>query len=132
MEKFQKSMVLFFYHLYKYMQEILIMKHSNKKVDYIICPHCGAEYLPSEIYYPDKFLGKPHDIDKVNSGKIDNFLGKSMDLEESYQCDFCDTKFRVTAKVQFKVEQVSKYDMSKAYVTPLFEEKLTLEEGIAE
>ena len=51
-----------------------------------------------------------------------------MDLQETYTCDHCDTKFKVTAKVSFKSQVVDKYDMSKSYVTPLFEDKLTLDE----
>ena len=51
-----------------------------------------------------------------------------MNLEETYTCDHCDTKFKVTAKIQFKTQVVDKYDMSKSYATPLFEDKMTLNE----
>ena len=107
------------------------MKHDklDKKIEYIICPNCGREYLPAEIYYPKHFFGNPQDIERLNNGRIEHFDGKSMDLEETYQCDACDCKFKVTAKVSFKAAEISKYDTSKAYVTPLFEEKLTLFEG---
>ena len=105
------------------------MKKLSEIVQYVVCPHCGAEYLPAEIYYPDEFLGKPSDIEKVN-GKIESYLGQSMNVEEVYICDNCLTKFKTTAKVTFKTVEVAKYDMSKAYVTPLFEEKLTLNEDM--
>jgi hypothetical protein len=85
--------------------------------------------LPAEIYYPNSFLGKPCDIDRINSIKIESYGGTSMNLEEEYECDNCGTKFRVTAKVQFKTESLKKYDMSKAYVTKLFDDKITLDEG---
>lgn len=109
--------------------ERIIMKTASNPIQYITCPHCGAEYLPAEIYYPNEFLGKPSDIEKLN-GKIESFLGKSMNLEEIYICDHCLTKFQTTAKVTFKTVELAKYDMSKAYVTPLFEEKLTLNENM--
>lgn len=95
----------------------------------IICPHCGAEYLPAEIYYPNEFLGKPTDIEKTN-GKIESYLGKSMNPKETFVCDSCFNKFEVTAKISFKTQPIDKYDMSKAYVTPLFEDKLTLDEDL--
>ena len=39
----------------------------------IRCPHCNAEYLPAEIYYPTSFfLGKPFNIIKDGD---DNILG---------------------------------------------------------
>lgn len=103
------------------------MKNSENKIQYIVCPHCGAEYLPCEIYYPNQFIGKSTEIDKIN-GKIEVFNGRLMDLEETYTCDHCLNKFKVTAKVSFKTQTVDKYDMSKSYATPLFEEKLTLSE----
>ena len=98
-----------------------------EKPQYIVCPNCGAEYLPCEVYYPNQFLGKSYEIDKID-GKIDMFNGSNMNLEESYVCDNCETKFKVTAKVQFKTQVIDKYDMSKSYATPLFEDKITLNE----
>ena len=94
----------------------------------ITCPKCGAEYLPAEIYYPNEFLGKPYGIDKLD-GKIENYLGNSMNLKESYQCDHCNCKFNVTAKVSFKSTELNKFDTTKDYKTQLFEPKLTLFEG---
>lgn len=35
------------------------MIKQDKKLELIICPKCGREYLPAEIYYPNEFLGKP-------------------------------------------------------------------------
>ena len=31
----------------------------NEKLEKIICPKCGREYLPAEIYYPNFFFGRP-------------------------------------------------------------------------
>lgn len=99
----------------------------NEKLEKIICPKCGREYLPAEIYYPNFFFGRPQNIDRIN-GKIDSFEGTSMSLEETYQCDSCHCIFNTVAKISFKATEVSKYDMSQ-YKTPLFEPKLTLFEG---
>ena len=98
--------------------------NNNEK---IICPKCGREYLPAEIYYPKEFFGRPQDIDRID-GKIDSFEGTSMNLEETYQCDSCNCTFNTVAKISFKTTEISKYDMSQ-YKTPLFEPKLTLFEG---
>lgn len=106
---------------------------SNVNKDFFIeCPHCGRQYLPAEIYYPDEFFGNPHDVDRYQNLKIESYMGKSMKLDEDYECDNCLKKFRVTAKISFKVDALSKYDMSKAYVTKLFDDKITLSESCAE
>ena len=102
---------------------------NNSKEIFITCPNCGRQYLPAEIYYPNSFFGKPCDIDRIGNIKIDSYGGTSMNLEEEYECDNCYTKFRVSAKIQFKAEAVKKYDMSKAYVTKLFDDKITLSEN---
>jgi hypothetical protein len=54
-----------------------------------------------------------------------------MQLDEDYECDNCLKKFRVTARLQFKVDALAKYDMSKAYVTKLFDDQITLSENDA-
>ena len=100
----------------------------DDKIEYIVCPKCGREYLPAEIYLPNSFLGKPRDIHRLNNGKIESFEGQSMILDETYICDACSTNFRVTAKVQFKTSEVQRVDFSKYYVTSLFEDKFTLTE----
>ena len=37
---------------------------KDNKSNIIICPNCGAEYLPAEIFLPDSFLGKHKTINK--------------------------------------------------------------------
>lgn len=108
--------------------QISVEKKFDKKLTYITCPHCGREYLPAEIFYPNEFFGRPQDVERLNNGKIENFCGKTMNTEEEYICDGCLTKFKVMAKVTFTTKEISKYDMSKAYVTNLFEEKVSLSE----
>lgn len=104
------------------------MTNKDTTVECIVCPKCGREYLPAEIYLPRSFLGKPESISRYSNGKIDTFDGSSMNLTESYVCDNCDTEFKVTAKVQFKTQVVKKNDFSQAYVTHLFEDTFTLPE----
>ena len=98
----------------------------KRKVITISCPHCGAEYLPAEIYLPDSFLGKPFDIEKEGiSGKINDFFGESMNTEESYICDKCNQPFRVSARIQFITEGT---DFRKDYTTSLKKQSLFLSE----
>ena len=92
---------------------------SNKKFDIIYCPECGMEYLPAEIYLPNELLGKPYNIMKDYLGKIIEYFGKSMDLKETYTCDRCNTKFKVSAKVSFKSETLEKESFNKDYETKI-------------
>ena len=102
---------------------------KNPKLETIVCPCCGREYLPAEIYLPNSFLGKPSSIVKTRDGKIDVFTGKSMDLQETYVCDNCLKPFKISAKVQFRTEYLPEVDFDSAYTTSLKEEKLHLFEG---
>lgn len=102
---------------------------KNPKLETIVCPCCGREYLPAEIYLPNSFLGKPSHIIKKSDGKIDTFAGQSMDLQETYVCDKCLKPFKVTAKVQFRAEYMPSVDFNSDYTTKLTEEKLHLFEG---
>ena len=85
----------------------------------IKCPYCDREYLPGEIYVPNSFLGQPKNIEKDYSGKIIDFSGSNIDLEEYYQCDKCGKSFKVTAHVSFTVTRDAQNDFSTEYVTKL-------------
>lgn len=93
----------------------------------IKCPHCGAEYMAAEIFLPDSFLGKPNDIRKTAEGKIIEFMGKDMDLAESYRCDYCNKKFTVSANVKFYTSSNTK-DFDNKYKTKLTKPGLFLDE----
>ena len=102
----------------------------NKKLVTIECPRCGCSYLPAEIYLPNSFLGKPSEIEKTHTGKIDVFDGMSMNTVEEYVCDRCGTKFRVVAHVNFKSFEVDdSKKFNSTYVTPLHTQKISLFEG---
>lgn len=66
----------------------------------IICPVCGREYLPEEIFVPSK----PSSIVRDNNGKIISYVGDSFSLEEQYCCDCCNTTFRVIGYTRFSTD----------------------------
>lgn len=72
-----------------------------KKLGIITCPHCGREYMASEIYLPKVFFGEPSGIQRDISGKIIETFGKEPDLQELYICDGCENPFRIYAEVSF-------------------------------
>lgn len=93
----------------------------------IRCCHCGAEYLPAEIFLPNDFLGKPRAIEKDLNGKLINYLGKNMNINESYYCDFCGRKFNVEASVKFYTDSKSK-KFKSTYRTKLQKPSLFMKE----
>ena len=99
-----------------------------KREIFIKCPHCGAEYLPAEIFYPNSLLGKPADIEKTATGTIDCYNGSNMNLVEEYMCDNCDTTFAVRAQVNFFTRIIEEKSFEKNYKTKIKKEKFTLDE----
>lgn len=93
----------------------------------IKCCHCGAEYLPAEIFLPNELLGKPKCIEKDLTGKIINYFGSNMNTTESYCCDYCGRKFKVDANVKFFVDSKTK-DFKNTYQTKLSKPSLFLKE----
>ncbi len=83
----------------------------------IKCPKCNAEYMAAEIFLPDSFLGKPFNIVKGVQHNVLGYDGEDMDLEEEYQCDYCNCKFKVKATVAFKAEEYSDIFDSEEYVS---------------
>jgi len=100
----------------------------KNKLDIITCPCCGREYLPSEIYLPDDFLGKPTSIYRDSNERVEGIVGKSMNLRENYICDSCNTPFSIYAKVQFFTEEIKDENFNKTYVSKLHKESLFLSE----
>jgi hypothetical protein len=64
--------------------------------NFIICPHCGFQYLPGEIYDPKHFLGQPKDIVRNNVGEILGYEGIVTDLEETYICENCNNVYLIS------------------------------------
>jgi hypothetical protein len=91
----------------------------------IICPYCGAEYLPAEIFYPDEFFGNPKNIEKDAVGKIQFYSGQNVKLTESYTCDYCKRKMYVNAEVDFTA-QVQPF--SNGYTTKFKKTSLFMDE----
>ena len=92
------------------------------KIERIVCPHCGREYMPAEIFMPEDLLGKPMEVIRNEAGHIEFYLGDSPDFIETYICDECNTEFKVEANLTFNVsvsneafdeEYVSKFDAPK-------------------
>lgn len=99
---------------------------KQKQLRIIKCPICGCEYLPSEIYYPNDFLGKPKDIVKDTYGKILSFNGNSMNDTEYFKCYSCGADFEVVATTNFVAKPIG--NSEKPYTTKLKKEKFFLDE----
>lgn len=100
---------------------------KNKRLDVITCPYCGREYLPSEIYLPNSFLGKATNVMRMIDGSIEAYFGKNMDLKESYICDKCNSEFNVQAKVSFKTFPKQNSKFKEEYVTKICRLRMTEE-----
>ena len=95
----------------------------NHKTAIIRCPHCGAEYLPGEIYIPGAFLGRPDDIVRDSFGRLlyeDYQVGREPDMIERFICDYCDKPFITEATITYKTrEEAPEKDFSTQYVSLL-------------
>jgi hypothetical protein len=94
------------------------------KTPVIRCPHCGAEYLPGEIYMPNALVGQPDDIVKDSLGRIlyEDYSTKSRepDMFEHFTCEYCDKPFVIEATVTYKTkEEAPENDFSTKYVSLL-------------
>lgn len=91
----------------------------KRKLVFVKCPKCGREYLPSEIFIPKSFFGAPDFIKRDINGAIENFTGTSMDTDELYCCDNCNTSFKVTTKISFDTEINVETDFNSDYESTL-------------
>jgi hypothetical protein len=90
----------------------------------IKCSHCGAEYLPGEIYLPGSFIGHPDDIVKDSLGRIlyEDYLSEDHEpnMVEQYICDYCNNPFIIEAVITYKTkEEAPERDFGTQYVSLL-------------
>lgn len=90
-----------------------------RKFEIVECPNCGYEYLPSEIFIPKYYFGKPENIERDENGKLVSYEGTSVDLFELYTCDKCNTEFRVVSKLQLTTELGFPGNFNIDYVTKI-------------
>ena len=93
----------------------------SHKTALIKCPHCGAEYLPGEVYMPGSLEGKPTDVVKDSLGKIlyEDYIEKhEPDMFEQFTCEYCEKPFVIEATVTYKtMEEAPEKDFSSQYVS---------------
>ena len=94
----------------------------------IICPKCGCEYLPAEIYHAHDLLGRPQEIVRDKNRKIDFFTGTSMNLEEEFECIECETMFTVTAEITFASAYNKDTDFNEDYESVIYKNRMKLKE----
>lgn len=90
-----------------------------KRNELIICPKCHREYLPAEIFIPRYVFGTPKEIIRDVYGQILEYEGSTMDLQESYVCDSCNTTFTINAKVSFTTNLDTVGNFEDPYITTL-------------
>lgn len=97
--------------------------NTVRKTPIITCKHCGAQYLPGEIYMPGAFIGKPEDIVKDSLGRIlyeDYQVDNEPDMIEHYTCDFCNKPFIIEATITYKTSvEAPERDFTTEYVSLL-------------
>jgi len=96
---------------------------KKRKLDVIICPYCGQEYLPNEIFIPNAVFGKVENIERDFEGKILDVVCYNPDLNESYICDKCNNTFNVQAKINFLVSPTKIGNIEEEYSVPLRKNK---------
>ena len=90
----------------------------------IRCPHCGAEFLPGEVYMPGDLIGQPDEIVRDTIGKViyEDYSteDKEPNLTEHFTCEYCNKPFIVEATVTYKTrEEEPEADFSSKYVSLL-------------
>lgn len=99
------------------------MEQNQKKWPVIKCPHCGYEYTPAEVLYPESLLGRANSIVRDALGKI---LYQEYDKDseptqiEKYYCDSCEKPFIVEPVITYKVKkEAEELDFTEKYVSLL-------------
>lgn len=101
---------------------------ENKDVHIVRCPKCGAEYLPSEVMYPESILGHETSVSKDDKGHIVFSDGEAPTYSDEYTCDYCGCTFRTMATVSYETEVDVRHDFSQPYSTALHGERMVLDE----
>jgi hypothetical protein len=100
------------------------MTNLPRKTPIITCPHCGAQYLPGEIYMPGSLIGQPDEVVKDSLGRIiyEDYYKESREpnMIEHFSCDYCTKPFVIEATVTYKTkEEAPEKDFSTKYVSLL-------------
>ena len=100
------------------------MKQSTQT--YITCPLCNAEYLPQEIFVSlidnNANIEKTEDTHKIIQPEY------SGQINETFTCDYCNTKFNVLAKLTFSSFIDDKFNFNELYSTKLNKSTILLKE----
>lgn len=112
---------------------VITEKNGTKTYVYpkIKCPYCGAEFVPSEIFLRDHYLGKITYVERDEKNRIvtdekgnpSHYVGIPQDMREEFKCDFCDKKFTVEAEVSYTVKGV---EFEEEYVTTIYKDRINL------
>jgi hypothetical protein len=101
-----------------------MISNITHKTPVIKCPHCGAEYLPGEIFMPGSLIGQPDELVKDSLGKIiyEDYSTPEREpaMAEQFVCEYCNKPFVVEATVTYKIQkEAPEKDFSTAYVSLL-------------
>ena len=101
-----------------------MISNITHKSALIKCPHCGAEYLPGEVYMPNSLIGQPDEVVRDALGKIIyedyDIPEREPDMVEHFICEYCDKPFIVEASVTYKTkEEAPENDFKTQYVSLL-------------
>ena len=96
----------------------------SHKTAIIKCSHCGAEYLPGEIYMPGALIGQPDDIVKDSLGRIlyEDYSTETRepDMIEHFVCEYCEKPFVIEATVTYRTkEEAPERNFHEQYVSLL-------------
>ena len=101
-----------------------MISNITHKTPVIKCPHCGAEYLPGEVYMPNSLIGQPDEVVRDALGKIiyEDYEtpAREPDMIEHFSCEYCDKPFIIEATVTYKTkEEAPENDFKTQYVSLL-------------
>lgn len=101
-----------------------MITNVTHKTPLIKCPHCGAEYLPGEIYMPGALIGQPDDVVRDAVGKIiyEDYStpDREPDNTEHFVCEYCEKPFIIEAIITYKTkEEAPENDFTTQYVSLL-------------